>query len=51
MPKAQGVLRWPRDEPNLVALGLENDLPIAVTAGEKKFAARVLADSGLENPK
>lgn len=29
MPKAQGVVRWPKDEPNLVALGMENDLPIA----------------------
>ncbi len=29
MPSAQGVVRWPRDEPNLVALGTENDLPIA----------------------
>lgn len=29
MPKSQGVARWPRDEPNLVALGVENDLPIA----------------------
>jgi SAM-dependent methyltransferase len=29
MPKSQGVVRWPRGEPNLVALGVENDLPIA----------------------
>ncbi len=29
MPRAQGVVRWPRDEPNRVALGAENDLPIA----------------------
>lgn len=29
MPKAHGVVRWPRKRPNKVALGLENDLPIA----------------------
>jgi SAM-dependent methyltransferase len=28
MPKSQGVTRWPSDQPNLVALGAENDLPI-----------------------
>ncbi len=28
MPKSQGVVRWPRNEPNLVALGAENELPI-----------------------
>lgn len=28
MPKSQGVTRWPRDHPNLVALGAEDDLPI-----------------------
>lgn len=28
MPKSQGVVRWPRDEPNLVALGADNELPI-----------------------
>lgn len=29
MPKAQGVMRWPKKRPNRTALGLENDLPIA----------------------
>lgn len=29
MPKAHGVARWPRKRPNLTALGMENDLPIA----------------------
>ncbi|MEM9628448.1 MAG: methyltransferase domain-containing protein [Pseudomonadota bacterium] len=29
MPKAQGVMRWPKKRPNLTALGIENDLPIA----------------------
>ena len=28
MPKSQGVTRWPADQPNLVALGAEDDLPI-----------------------
>ncbi len=28
MPKSQGVTRWPSDQPNLVALGAEDDLPI-----------------------
>ena len=29
MPKAQGVMRWPKKRPNMTALGIENDLPIA----------------------
>ena len=29
MPRAQGVMRWPKKRPNLTALGQENDLPIA----------------------
>ena len=29
MPKAQGVMRWPKKRPNRTALGLDNDLPIA----------------------
>ncbi len=29
MPAAQGVLRWPVDEPNLVALAEESELPFA----------------------
>jgi len=29
MPKAEGVMRWPKKRPNLTALGQENDLPIA----------------------
>lgn len=29
MPRAEGVMRWPKKRPNLTALGQENDLPIA----------------------
>jgi len=29
MPKAHGVMRWPRKRPNMTAIGMENDLPIA----------------------
>ncbi|MGI9501496.1 MAG: class I SAM-dependent methyltransferase [Geminicoccaceae bacterium] len=29
MPKAEGVMRWPKKRPNLTALGQDNDLPIA----------------------
>ena len=29
MPEAQGVMRWPQKRPNLTAIGIENDLPIA----------------------
>ncbi len=29
MPPAQGVVRWPRDLPNLAALSLEGELPLA----------------------
>lgn len=29
MPETQGVVRWPTTRPNLVALGKEDDLPIA----------------------
>jgi SAM-dependent methyltransferase len=43
MPKAQGVVRWPRNEPNLVALGQENDLPI-----EDRSIDRVLVVHALE---
>lgn len=29
MPRAEGVMRWPKKRPNLTVLGQENDLPIA----------------------
>ena len=29
MPRAQGVMRWPKKRPNLTALGIDDDLPIA----------------------
>lgn len=29
MPRAQGVMRWPKKRPNKTALGVEDDLPIA----------------------
>ena len=44
MPKAQGVVRWPSDGPNLVALGAENDLPI-----EDRSVDRVLIVHALES--
>ena len=42
MPKSQGVVRWPRDEPNLVALGAENDLPIADQSIDRVLIVHVL---------
>ncbi len=42
MPRSQGVVRWPRDEPNLVALGAENDLPIADQSIDKVLIVHAL---------
>lgn len=44
MPRAQGVIRWPSDQPNLVALGAENDLPI-----DDRSIDRVLIVHALES--
>ena len=44
MPKSQGVTRWPSDQPNLVALGAENDLPI-----DDRSIDRVLIVHALES--
>lgn len=42
MPKSQGVVRWPRDEPNRVALAIENDLPIADQSIDKVLIMHAL---------
>lgn len=44
MPKSQGVMRWPSDAPNLVALGAENNLPI-----DDRSIDRVLIVHALES--
>lgn len=44
MPEVQGVVRWPRERPNLVALAAECDLPIA-----DQSIDRVLIVHGLES--
>jgi len=42
MPQSQGVVRWPRNEPNLVALGAESDLPIADQSIDKVLVIHTL---------
>lgn len=44
MPRSQGVMRWPSDQLNLVALGAENDLPI-----DDRSIDRVLIVHALES--
>lgn len=42
MPKAHGVVRWPRSSPNLVALGQEDDLPIDDRSVDRLLIVHVL---------
>ncbi len=45
MPRAQGVMRWPRKRPNLTALGQEDDLPIADRSMDRVLIVHALEAS------
>ena len=45
MPASQGVIRWPRDERNLVALSEDTDLPLADESVDRVILAHALEHS------